>query len=187
MKRILVLVVAAFLLTAPAFAQSNNEISGPNPGLSSTPTAEMFFKEAAATDLFEIASATLATQRGDDNVKAFAEKMIADHSETTNALKELVSSGKVHAELPADMTIHQTSQMKRLESLQGAAFKKQYVIDQALTHKNAALLFKRYSDGGDNPDLQAFAKKYLPAIQMHWQMTQQLSKAAASPDQSPAR
>jgi putative membrane protein len=187
MKNILVLTVAAVLVTVPAFAQSNNEISGPNPALSSTPTAEMFVKEAAATDLFEIASARLATQRGDDNVKAFAKKMIEDHSETTNALKELVSSGKVHAELPAEMTIHQTSQMKRLESLQGAAFKKQYVTDQTLAHKNAALLFKRYSDGGDNPDLQAFAKKYLPAIQMHWQMTQQLSKAPAHTDQSPAK
>jgi putative membrane protein len=186
-KKISILVVAATLLAAPAFAQSDSEMSGPNPALSSTPKAEAFVKEVAATDLFEIASAKLATQRGDDNVKAFAEKMIEDHSETTNALKELASSGKVHAELPADMTIHQTSQMKRLESLQGPAFKKQYVMDQALTHKNAALLFKRYSDGGDNPDLQAFAKKYLAAIQMHWQMTQQLNKAAASTDQSPAR
>lgn len=187
MKKILVLFVAAVLSTAPAFAQSDNEMSGPNPALVSTPKAEEFVKEAAATDLFEIASAKLATQRGDDNVKAFAEKMIADHSETTNALKELVSSGKVSAELPPEMTIHQHSQMKRLESLQGAAFKKQYVIDQALAHKNAALLFKRYSDGGDNPDLQAFAKKYLPAIQMHWQMTQQLNKAPANTDQSPER
>lgn len=187
MQKISLLVVAAIVLTAPAFAQSDNEMSGPNPALGSTPNAEAFVKETVATDLFEIASATLATQRGDDNVKAFAEKMIADHSETTSALKELVSSGKVHAELPAEMTIHQTSQMKRLESLQGAAFKKQYVTDQTLAHKNAALLFKRYSDGGDNPDLQAFAKKYLPAIQMHWQMTQQLSKAPAHTDQSPAK
>ena len=70
MKKILVLFVAAVLLTAPAFAQSDSEMSGPNPALGSTPKAEEFAKEAAATDLFEIASSKLATQRGDDNVKA---------------------------------------------------------------------------------------------------------------------
>jgi putative membrane protein len=104
MKKILVLVVAAVLLSAPAFARSDNEMGGPNPALGSTPKAETFVKEAAATDLFEIASAKLATQRGDDNVKAFGEKMIADHTETTNALKELVSSGKVHSQLPSTIT-----------------------------------------------------------------------------------
>jgi putative membrane protein len=87
----------------------------------SAPThrAEDFVKEAAATDLFELASAKLATQRGDDNVKSFAEKMITDHTETADALKGLVSSGKVHAELPAEMSIHQSTQIKRLESLRG--------------------------------------------------------------------
>ncbi|HEY2210824.1 MAG TPA: DUF4142 domain-containing protein [Bradyrhizobium sp.] len=45
--------------------------------------------------------------------------------------------------------------------------------------------FKRNSDRGDNPDLRAFAKKYLPAIQMHWQMTQRLNMAPTNTDQSP--
>jgi putative membrane protein len=155
MQKIPVLVVAAILFTVPAFAQSENDMSEPNPALRGTPKAEEFVTEAAATDLFELASAKLATQRGDDDVKSFAEKMIADHTETTNALKELVTSGKVHAELPTDMTSHQNFQIQRLESLEGAAFRKQYGIDQALTHKNAALFFHRYSVAGDNPDLQA--------------------------------
>jgi putative membrane protein len=139
MKKISILLLTAVLFTAPAFAQSDKERSAASPDLGTTPKEEEFVKEAAATDLFELASAKLATQRGDDNVKSFAEKMITDHTETTDALKELVSSGKVHAELPAEMTIQQSTQIKRLESLQGAAFKKQYVIDQALAHKNAAL------------------------------------------------
>src|ERR1700759_1131167 len=172
MQKITLLAVAAFLLTAPAFAQSDNEMRDHSPALGVTPMAEDFVKEAGATDLFELASARLATQRGDDNIKFFAEKMITDHTETTDALKELVSSGKVQAKIPAEMTTQQDLQIKRLESLQGPAFPKPDGIDQALTPRKAALLLHRYSMGGDNPALQAFAKKYLPAIQMHWQMTQ---------------
>src|SRR4051812_25970826 len=96
------------------------------------PKAEDFVKEAVGTSTFENASGTLATQRGDDNVKSIVEKIISDHSELSNDLRELISSGKLQAELPIEMTMHQDTQIRRLKSLQGAAFKKQYVIDQAL-------------------------------------------------------
>jgi putative membrane protein len=125
-----------FCLAAPAVAQSGGERNA----LGAAPKAEDFVKEAAATGMFESASGKLATQRGDDNVKSFAEKMISDHIEMINDLRELISSGNVRAELPPEMTMHQSTQVRRLESLQGAAFKKQYAIDQALAHKKAALL-----------------------------------------------
>ena len=47
-------------------------------------------------------------------------------------------------------------------------------------HKAAVSLFQRYAKGGDNPDLKAFAAKYLPVVQMHLKMAQDLSKAPAS-------
>jgi putative membrane protein len=165
--------LVGLLFSDPGFAQGGGERTGTG----AIPKTEDFVREVVDTSTFEIASAKLAIQRGDESVKSFAEKMIRDQDEITGELRELISSGKVHAELPTELTIHQNIQVRRLKSLQGPAFKKQYVIDQALTHKNAALLFKRYSDAGDNADLKGFAKKYLPMIQMHWQMTQQLNNA----------
>jgi putative membrane protein len=41
-------------------------------------------------------------------------------------------------------------------------------------------VFQRYAKGGDNPDLNAFAVKYLPVVQMHLQMAQELNKPTAS-------
>jgi putative membrane protein len=110
MLKAVILAAVVVLLIAPAIAQSGEESSAVGP----RPKTEDFVKEAAGTNTFEIASGKLATQRGGDNVKPFAEKMISDH---INDLRELVSSGKVQAGLPTEMTMHQDTQMRRLESL----------------------------------------------------------------------
>jgi putative membrane protein len=54
------------------------------------------------------------------------------------------------------------------------------VRDAVSVHKAAVSVFQRYAKGGDNPDLKAFATKYLPVVQMHLQMAQELNKAPAS-------
>lgn len=180
MKTIAVLAAAAVLLATPAFAQSLGEKSGVNSAIGVSPKTADFVKEAATTDMLEIAEGKLTEQRGTERVKPFAAKMITDHTETTNALKALVDGGKVKAQLPADMTSSQKSQLDKLGKQQGADFDRLYVRDAVSVHKTAVSLFQRYSKGGDNPDLKAFAAKYLPVVQMHLQMAQDLNKAPRS-------
>jgi putative membrane protein len=177
---IIVIAAAAALLAGSASAQSIGEKTGVNPALGISPKTTDFVNEAATTDMLEIAAAKLAKQRGNEDVKSFADKMITDHTETTNALKALVSSGKVHEHPPAEMTSSQNSQLDKLGRQQGADFDEQYKTDAVSVHKDAVSLFKRYSEGGDNPDLKAFAAKYLPTIQMHLDMAQKLDTSAAS-------
>jgi putative membrane protein len=47
---------------------------------------------------------------------------------------------------------------------------------QVSAHKDAVSLFERYSKDGDNADLKAFAGKYLPHLQEHLKMAQDLDK-----------
>jgi putative membrane protein len=180
MKIISLIAAAAVLLASPALAQSVGEKTGVNSALGITPKTADFVNEAATTDMLEIAAAKLAKQRGSEDVKAFADKMITDHTQTTNALKALVSSGKVHERPPTEMTSLQKSQLDKLGKLQGADFNEQYKSDAVSVHKDAVSLFQRYSKGGDNSDLKAFAAQYLPIIQMHLDMAQKLDARPAS-------
>jgi putative membrane protein len=180
MKILPLLAAAAVLLASPAFAQSLGEKTGVNSAVGISPKTPDFVTEAATTDMLEIAEAKLAQQQGTDTVKPFAEKMITDHTETTNALKALISDGKVKAQPPADMTRSQKSQLDKLSKMHGADFNRQYARDAVSVHKTAVSLFQRYAKGGDNPDLKAFAAKYLPVVQMHLKMAQDLNKAPAS-------
>jgi Domain of unknown function (DUF4142) len=80
---------------------------------------------------------------------------------------------------PGERNTLAQSQLDELSLRQGADFDKLYASDAVSVHKTAVSLFQRNSKGGDNPDLKAFAAKYLPVVQMHQQMAQELNKAPA--------
>jgi putative membrane protein len=140
------------------------------------PKTEDFIKEAATSDMFEIASSKLAAERGDDATKAFAQQMLTDHQKTTDELKQMVSSGKVKATLPTAMTSDQQSKIDKLNGLQGDDFNKQYHSDQESVHEDAVDLFKRYGEEGDNAELKAWAASTRPALEHHLQMAKDLNK-----------
>lgn len=175
MKR-LVIASLALLFAAPAFAQSAAEKTGVNSLIGVPPKTEDFVKEAAASDMFEIASSKLAIERGDDPTKAFAQQMVADHQKTSGELKALVSGGKVKATLPSAMTSDQQGMLDKLNGLQGDDFNKRYHADQESAHEDAVDLFKRYGDEGDDPQLKAWAASTRPALEHHLQMAKELNK-----------
>jgi len=175
MKR-LAIITLAVLIATPVFAQSTAEKTGVNSLMGAAPKTMDFVKEAATSDMFEIASSKLALQRGDEATKAFAQQMVTDHQKTTDELKGLITTGKVKVTLPTAMTSSQQGMLKTLNGLQGARFDKRYHSDQEKVHKDAVDLFKRYGEGGDNADLKAWAASTLPALEHHLQMAEALNK-----------
>jgi putative membrane protein len=174
MKSLSSALLIALLSAGVANAQSVPEKTGVNSALGIAPKTEDFVKEAAISDMFEIQSSKLAEERGDADSKAFAAKMIKDHTETSKELKGQVSSGKVKAEIPATLDSAHQAKLDKLKSLNGADFNKQYDSDQVSAHKDAVSLLERYAKGGDNDALKAFAAKFLPHIQEHLKMAQGL-------------
>jgi len=163
------------VLSSPAFAQSIGEKTGVDSVLGISPSTADFVKEAAISDMFEIQSSELAEQKATDpKTKSFAERMVKDHSKTSSDLKMLVDSGKVKADIPTQLDSSHQSMLDKLKSLNGADFTKQYHSDQDSGHEAAVSLFKRYADGGDNPDLKAWAGKTLPTLNDHLKMAQDL-------------
>jgi putative membrane protein len=172
------LFAAPALVPDPMLAQSLGEKSGINTIIGVAPKTQDFVTIAAVSDMFEIESSKLATQRGDASSKAFATKMIADHTQTSNELKSLVSSGQDKAELPTEMDSTHRSKLERLQGLNGAAFDAQYDSDQLSAHKDAVSLFERYAKGGEDASLKAFAAKTLPHLQEHLKMAEDLGRQA---------
>ncbi len=56
-----------------------------------------------------------------------------------------------------------------------ADFSRRYFDDQITSHKDAVSLYERYSKGGDNADLKAYAEKTLPNLRDHLKMAQDMS------------
>jgi putative membrane protein len=162
-------------IAAPAAAQSLGEKTGANAMLGVAPTTEDFVLQAAQSDMFEVQSSELAANGGGDATKDFANQMVEAHKKTTEELSAALKGG-VKATLPTDMSSAQKSMLDDLKGRKGDDLSDQYVDDQVSAHKEAVSLFQRYADGGDNPELKAWAAKTLPELKHHLEMAQALNK-----------
>ncbi|MDR9771718.1 DUF4142 domain-containing protein [Rhizobium hidalgonense] len=136
------------------------------------PKTEDFVKEAATSDMFEIASSKLAVERGDDATKAFAQQMVTDHQKTTDELKALVSGGKVKATLPNAMTSDQQSMLDKLNGLQGTTSTSNIIRTRKPPMKTPSIS----SSAMANPELKAWAASTRPALEHHLEMAKELNK-----------
>jgi putative membrane protein len=142
----------------------------------SRPSTQDFVTQAAQGDLLEIESGKLAQQHANDPMmKQFASQLVTDHQKTSDELKGLVNSGKVKVTLPTALDSSHQSKLQKLNGLNGQDFDKAFDELQMSAHKDATSLFERYSKGGENADLKAFAAKHLPTLQHHLKMAEDLT------------
>jgi putative membrane protein len=176
MRTSLTLITLATLsLSTAAFAQSVGEKTGVNSTLGIAPKTEDFIKEAATSDMLEIAAAKIAEQKGDAQEKTFAAQMITDHTKTTTELKGLVSGNEKGA-LPTSLDDSSQKKLDKLNATKPEDFASEYDPMQVSAHKDATSLFERYANGGDDPKLKDWAGKTLPALQHHLEMAQDMNK-----------
>jgi putative membrane protein len=176
MKRSMI-ALGCILVAGPAVAQSIGERTGVNSALGISPTMADFIKEAANSDMLQIAAATLAQEKGNAEEKKFAEQMMTDHSKTSSDLKSLVSSGAVMADIPTALDSSSQKKLDKLRDTRRQAFASEYDPMQVSVHKEAISLFERYSKSGDNPKLKDWAGKTLPTLQHHLDMAEAMHKS----------
>ena len=114
------LALILMLFSTAAVAQSAGEKTGVNSVLGVAPKTSDFVTEVAESDMTEIAAAKIALQKGDAEEKQFADQMVRDHSQTSEELKGLVSSGSVEATLPAGLDDKSQKTIAKLNSAKPA-------------------------------------------------------------------
>jgi putative membrane protein len=175
MKRtILTLAATALLISTSAFAQSVGEKTGVNSTLGISPTTADFVKEAAMSDMTEIAASKLGQERGNAQEKTFASQMITDHTKTSEELKSMAPAD-AKAAIPTALDSSSQSKIDKLKDAK-EEFSSDFDSMQVSAHKDAVSLFERYAKGGEDPKLKDWAGKTLPALQHHLEMAQNLSK-----------
>lgn len=171
----MMLTTAVLLISTSCFAQSVGEKTGVNSTLGISPTTADFVKEAAMSDMTEIAASKIGEERGNAPEKAFSGQMITDHAKTLTELKGLVSGGEVKADIPTALDSSAQSKVDKLKNAKPADFSSDFDSMLVSAHKDAVSLFERYAKGGDNPKLKDWAGKTLPTLQHHLEMAQDLN------------
>ncbi len=178
----------AATVSATLFAQntsSSSGSSGQSSSMSGSSDSNMnsseskkdtaFIKHAAASGMKEVDISRVAQDRATDpQVKDFAAMMVSDH---TTANTELMSiAGTKGVALATDKDKSDTKWSKK----SAKSFDKDYMKQMVSDHEEVVKLFQKEAQNGQDPDVRAFAEKYLPKLQMHLQKAQDLNNSLKS-------
>lgn len=105
-------------------------------------------------------------------IKAFAQKMISDHSETNRQIRDLAKQKVVS--LSQTMSVEQTLTLGNISKLSGAAFDKEYVKMMVDDHEKTVADFQKTYDSTTDVDLKKFIEETLPKLKMHLQMIKEI-------------
>lgn len=139
-------------------------------GTSSTaqPADKEFVVNAGMAGLAEVQMGNLALKNARSaDVKAFAQRMVSDHSRSNAELSQLVTAKGLA--LPAELAGKHQQALEHLQTLSGAEFDKAYMQHMVTDHQEAVTLFQTGTTAAD-ADIQAYASKTLPILQQHLEL-----------------
>lgn len=118
----------------------------------------------------EIAAARLALERAvSDPVRAYAQRMIDEHSSLDQQGKDLARFSGILARLPNDelLRIHR-DEMTELRQLSGAAFDRAYLSQQIEAHQRTMILASASGRVSQNDQLNTFLSAVVqPTVRQH--------------------
>ena len=141
-----------------------------------TLTDQKFVDKVVASGRAEVELSQLALQKSSTkNVKDFAQRMVDDHSKASLELKTIAQAKNLN--IPLEMDSEHTKALKKLQTLDGAAFDAHYIDLMVDDHeKNVSLFAAAGGDKSLDAQLQTFAQKTLPILREHLAHVKALAK-----------
>jgi putative membrane protein len=160
-----------FLATAMIYPSVALKAAGRYSDLSSDDSS--FVKNAAEGGQAEVEFANLALKKShNSDVRAFASRMVQDHSKANMKLKEVAQSKGVKT--PTGIGVENNAELLKLKALSGSTFDKSYVDMMVDDHKKDVADFQKESEGGADDAVKKFATDTLPTLQEHYKLVQEL-------------
>jgi putative membrane protein len=144
-----------------------------NEGLK-TPKPEEFAGSVAQSDGYELAAAQIAlAQSRNPQVRAFAERMVADHESMARDLRDAAKASGLEPPMPHGGG-DQARFLASLQSLRGNEVDREYGRQQMLAHTSALTVMQSYAEKGSDSNFRRMAASSSPVIERHLQSARQL-------------
>lgn len=161
---------------SPSTATADATSTGATGGTSSNvaPADKDFVSEAGMGGLAEVQMGNLGVEKASSaDVKAFAQRMVTDHSKANEELSQLATTKGLA--LPAQLDGDHKSALDHLSGLSGAEFDKAYMQHMVADHEKDVAAFQNASNTAQDPDIKGWASKTLPTLQEHLKLAQEVS------------
>ena len=132
-----------------------------------------FVDKTADANMTEIQLAKIALVNGQkQDVKDFANRMIADHGKAGDELKPIAE--EMNVTLPEKVSAEYQQTIDKLSKLNGEEFDKAYSSAMVNDHKKVVTMFEKAEKDVQNADLKKFAEKTLPTLKEHLELAEKL-------------
>jgi putative membrane protein len=185
----------ACLIVAGLIVSANVLAAGGNPAGVSPMTSErapgipalhvpndadrLFIQQAGMGAMSEVESGRIASkQSGPDDIRAFAQRMVDDHTKVDQQLAALASSD--HLRLPDTLDLDHRAAMDDLRKRRGTDFDRTYLGQQIAAHQETLHLLEWQLAAGQDDTLKDFAKINIPVVLEHLRMAIDLQQQVAS-------
>jgi putative membrane protein len=127
---------------------------------------KQFMTKAAQGSMLEVALGRAVMRQGmSPDVKAFANRMVSDHSKATDELAQIAA--KKGVTLPTALDKEHQDTLDKLAKLGGPKLDKEYASDMVEDHEEDVKEFRDAVKSVSDPDLRAWAAKTLPVLESH--------------------
>jgi putative membrane protein len=152
--------------------------------VSQTMKDKMFLRKAAEGGMAEVQFGQLAAQKAEsDDVKAFAQKMVDDHTALNNEMAPIADSLGVRA--PKTINKVDQAEYDKLNGLSGSDFDTEYLTAMVKAHHKDLREFRMEAADTQDPTLKAAVDKSATVIREHTMMVDKLARVKGIP--MPAR
>ncbi len=150
-----------------------------NPTKAVDETDRKFMKEAALGDEAEIQLGQLAQQKASNPaVKSFGQRMIKDHSDAADKLKNVAQSQ--HISLPVELDPEHKDKVEALSRLSGSQFDQAYMQLMVQEHTKDVNEFKNEAGNAHDDSVKQFATATLPVLESHLNEAKQILEQLGS-------
>jgi len=192
----LIVFSGAFLLTgATAFAQMNPGGGAPasnpngNPGVNSIDNMQAqqaaasgamqdkaFVRKALEGGMAEVQMGQIAAEKGSsDDVKQFGQKMVTDHTQLGDQMKQVAQ--QIGVTPPAGLSKKDKEEVAKLQTLSGTEFDNAYIMAMVKDHKKDAEDFKSEAQQTQNPTVKQAADQGSQVIDQHLDMIEKIAQS----------
>lgn len=150
-----------------------------------------FVSRSLQAGLMEVALGELAaTQSSNLDVKAFGQRMVAEHGKLNGDLRQVAQKKSIT--IPDRLPEADQKMVDGYKKLSGDAFDTRYVGQMVSSHEKAVEMFKKAANDSSDADVKALASSALPKLEEHLKEARELKdkitrEEKPKPEQKPDR
>jgi putative membrane protein len=139
-------------------------------------TDKHFVSEALKGGMAEVEMGTLAQEKGNTaDVKEFGQKMVKNHTELGERMKQVAS--QVGVTPPTSPTMLQQVEIKKLKGLSGDEFDQEYIKAMVKDHESDVQDFKKEAQSGTSSTVKNAARQGTEVISGHLEMIRKIAQS----------